>query len=105
MQRRQPTVVPYLGIDEKRFLERHQYGRVVVDLDAPRILHVADDRKATSLAGYFTTLSGAQRDGITAMARDMWEPSRHTVRAHVPDACQATSGNDPLATLGIDPLR
>ena len=49
-------------------------------------LHVADDRKVSSLAGYFAALSPEQRDGITAIAMDMWEPYRKTVRAHVPDA-------------------
>ena len=86
MRRRQPTVVPYLGIDEKSFLKRHQYVSVVVDLETPRILHVADDRKATSLTSYFTTLTDGQRDGIVAIAMDMWEPYRHTIRAQVPDA-------------------
>ncbi len=86
LQRREPTPVPYLGIDEKSFLKRHQYVSVVVDLEHARILHVADDRKASSLVPYFKTLTKAQRNGITAIAMDMWEPYRHTVRAHVPDA-------------------
>jgi transposase len=86
LARRQPTVVPYLGIDEKSFLKRHQYVSVVVDLDAPRILHVADERKAVSLVDYFRGLDDAQRTGIAAIAMDMWEPYRTTVRAHVPDA-------------------
>jgi transposase len=86
LARRQPTVVPYLGIDEKSFLKRHQYVSVVVDLDAARILHVADERKAVSLVEYFGGLDEAQRTGITAIAMDMWEPYRATVRAHVPDA-------------------
>ncbi len=86
LQRREPTPVPYLGIDAKSFLKRHQYVSVVVDLEHARILHVADDRKASSLVPYFTTLTNAQRGGIAAIAMDMWEPYRHTVRAHVPDA-------------------
>ena len=86
LARRQPSVVPHLGIDEKSFLKRHQYVSVVVDLDHRRILHVADDRKAVSLDRYFASLGAAQRAGIAAIAMDMWEPDRHTVRAHVPDA-------------------
>lgn len=50
LARRQPTVMPYLGIDEKSFLKRHQYVSVVVDLGRPRVLHVAHERTATSLA-------------------------------------------------------
>jgi transposase len=86
LARRQPAVVPHLGIDEKRFLRRHQSVRVVVDLDAARILHVADDRHAVSLVPFFEGLSDEQRTGVTAVAMDMWEPYRQTLRAHVPDA-------------------
>jgi transposase len=86
--RRQPTVVPHLGIDEKPFLKHHQYVSVVVDLDTARILHVADDRQAVSLAPFFRGLSEAQRSGITAIAMDMWEPYRKTLRAYVPEADQ-----------------
>jgi transposase len=86
LARRPATPVRYLGIDEKSFLKRHQYVTVVVDLEAKRVLHVADDRKATSLGPYFTGLSPAERDGIEAVAMDMWEPYRQTLRAHLPDA-------------------
>lgn len=86
LARRVATPVARLGIDEKSFLKRHQYVSVVVDLDQARVLHVADARKAESLAPYFAGLTPAERDGITAIAMDMWEPYRTTVRAHVPDA-------------------
>lgn len=80
------TTVKRLGIDEKSFLKRHQYVSVVVDLDRSRVLHVADDRKAESLVPYFQSLTEKERDGIEAIAMDMWEPYRKTVRAQVPDA-------------------
>lgn len=86
LQRRTAAPVAKLGIDEKSFLRRHQYVSVVVDLDQPRILHVADDRKASSLTSYFAALTPEQRSGITAIAMDMWEPYRKTVREQVPDA-------------------
>lgn len=86
LARRTRTPVARLGIDEKSFLKRYQFVSVVVDLDAVRVLHVADDRKAASLAPYFRGLTAAERDGITAIAMDMWEPYRQLVRAHVPDA-------------------
>jgi transposase len=83
-------LTPHLGIDEKSFLKRHQNVSVVVDLDTARILHVADDRQAVSLAPFFHSLSEAQRSGITAIAVDMWEPYRKTLGAHVPEADQKT---------------
>lgn len=86
LARRTPTVVPHLGVDEKSFLRRHQYVSGVADLTTPRILHMADERRAESLAAYLSGLTEAQRTGITAIAMDMWEPYRQTVRAHVPEA-------------------
>lgn len=80
------TPVTRIGIDEKSFLKRHQYVSIVVDLDRKRVLHIADDRKAESLVPYFAGLTEAERAGITAIAMDMWEPYRKTVRAHVPNA-------------------
>ena len=52
------------------------------------MLHVADDRKAVSLDGYFSGLSLAERTAIEAVAMDMWDPYRKTVRHWVPDADQ-----------------
>lgn len=86
LARRVNEPVARIGIDEKSFLKRHQYVSVVVDLVARRILYVADDRRAESLTGYFSGLSVAERSGITAIAMDMWEPYRKTVRSFIPDA-------------------
>jgi transposase len=86
LARRTRDPVARLGIDEKSFLRRHPYVSVVVDLDRACVLHVADDRKAESLAPYFAGLTPAQRAGIEAIAMDMWEPYRKTVREQVPAA-------------------
>ena len=75
-----------LGIDEHSYLKRHQYVTMVVDLDTKTVLHVADDRKATSLDAYFSGLTLAERTGIEAVAMDMWDPYRTSVRHWVPDA-------------------
>jgi transposase len=88
LARRKPTMVPHLGIDEKSSLKRYQCVSVVVDLDTPRIPHVADDRKAVSLSPFFCSSSEGQRLGITAIAMDMWETYRKTLRAYVPGVDQ-----------------
>ena len=85
LARRTREPVARLGIDEKSFLKRHQYVSIVVDLDEARVLHVADDRRADSLVPYFQGLTDAERAGIEAIAMDMWDPYRKTVRDHVPD--------------------
>jgi transposase len=58
---------------------------MVVDLDAQTVLHVADDRTAETLAEYSAGLSLEERRGIEAIAMDMWDPYRKTVRDYVPD--------------------
>jgi transposase len=85
LARRTREPVARIGIDEKSFLKRHQYVTIVVDLDEPRVLHVADDRRADSLVPYFQGLSEAERTGIEAIAMDMWDPYRKTVREQVPN--------------------
>lgn len=75
-----------LGIDEHSYLKHFQFVTMVVDLDSQHVLHVADDRTAETLASYFAGLSVEERAGITAIAMDMWDPYRKTVRAYVPDA-------------------
>ena len=86
LQRRASVAGRRLGIDEHSYLRHHQYVTMVVDLDAQTVLHVADDRKAASLDGYFRGLTLAERLGIEAIAIDMWEPYRQSVRRWVPDA-------------------
>lgn len=85
LARRTHAPVARIGIDEKSFLKRHQYVSIVVDLDEACVLHVADDRRAESLVPYFQGLTEAERNGIQAIAMDMWEPYRKTVREQVPD--------------------
>jgi hypothetical protein len=43
--------------------------------------YLADDRKQASLDGFWPTLTPAQREGITAVAMDMWEPYVQATRA------------------------
>ena len=85
LARRSREPVARIGIDEKSFLTRHQYVSIVVDLDQPRVLHVADNRRAESLVSSFGGLTEAERTGIDAIAMDMWDPSRKTGREQVPD--------------------
>jgi transposase len=74
-----------LGIDEHSYLRHFQFVTMVVDLTEQTVLHVADDRTAESLAGYFASLSLEERAAIEAIAMDMWDPYRKTVRDYVPD--------------------
>ena len=75
-----------LGIDEHSYLKHFQFVTMVVNLDEQTVLHVADDRRAESLTDDFATRSLEERTAIEAIAMDMWEPYRTTVRTWVPDA-------------------
>jgi transposase len=86
LARRGQEVVARLGVDEKAIAKRHRYLTIVADLDRPRVLYLADDRKQASLDGFWPTLTPAQRAGITAVAMDMWEPYVQSTRAHLPEA-------------------
>ena len=86
LARRRPEVVGRIGVDEKAIAKRHRYLTIVGDLEQSRVLYMADDRKQESLDGFWPTLTPAQRDGITAVAMDMWEPYVQSTRAHLPGA-------------------
>jgi len=86
LERRQAEVVREIGIDEKAFRKGHSYFTLVNDLERGRVLYVAEDRKESSLDGFWQTLTEAQRQGIEAVAMDMWDPYLRSVRGHVPEA-------------------
>ena len=46
---------------------------------------MADDRRAERLVPYVKGLPDAERPGIEAIAMEMWDPYRQTVREQVPD--------------------
>jgi len=66
----------------------HKYMTMVNDLTRGRVLYVAEDRKQESLDGFWGTLTEAQREGIEAVAIDMWDPYVSSVREHVTAADQ-----------------
>jgi transposase len=86
LHRRQAEPIRHLGVDEKAYRKGHKYFTLVNDLDRGRVLYVAEDRKQESLDGFWGTLTKGQRDGIEAVAMDMWDPYVASVREHVAGA-------------------
>lgn len=86
LQRRKVEPVSQIGIDEKAFRKGHNYMTVVNDLTGSRVLYVAEERKQSSLDGFWATLTPEQLAGIEAVAMDMWDPYVASVREHVPEA-------------------
>jgi transposase len=86
LNRRKAELVKHIGIDEKAFRKGHRYLTLVNDLDRSRVLYVAEDRKQSSLDGFWATLNSEQRDAIEAVAMDMWDPYIASTQEHLPEA-------------------
>ncbi len=63
-----------LGVDETSFQRRHEYVTVVTDLDSQCVVYVADDRKKSSLKGFYEGLGYIGRLRLEVIAMDMWAP-------------------------------
>jgi transposase len=68
-------------------LERgYKYLTLVCDLDAGTVEYLADDRQQGNLDGYYQGLSEEQRQGIEAVAMDIWNPYIASTKSYVPEA-------------------
>jgi len=63
-----------LAVDEIAVRRGHRYLTVVIDYLSGRVLFVGKDRKAQTLMDFFDQMSLEQRQGIKAVAMDMWDP-------------------------------
>lgn len=86
LERRQAEPVAQIGVDEKAFRKGHKYLTLVNDLARGRVLYVAEDRKQSSLDGFWQTLSAEQSTAIEVVAMDMWDPYVISVRENLPGA-------------------
>ena len=86
LQRREAETVRQIGVDEKAFRKGQSYLTLVNDLVRGRVLYVAEERRQSSLDGFWGTLTAEQIAGIEAVAMDMWDPYVASVREHVPGA-------------------
>lgn len=87
-ERKGQRVIKQVGVDEKAFRKGQSYVTVVCDLERATVEHVADGRTTESLAGYYAALSEPQRQGIEAVAMDMWEPYVQATLDGLPGAAQ-----------------
>ena len=86
LARREADPVKYIGVDEKAFRKGHNYLTIVNDLERSRVLYVAEERKKSSLDGFWPTLTQKQLEGIEGVAMDMWDPFVNSVLNHLPAA-------------------
>ena len=88
LARREAEPLKYIGVDEKAFRKGHGYTTIVKDLQRSRVLYVAEERKESSLDGFWQTLTEERKNGIDGVAVDMCDPYISSVCNHPPDADQ-----------------
>jgi len=82
-ERKERRVPALLGVDEKAAAKGQTYITVVSDLERGTVEYISDERKQASLDGYFEAMTEDERNGIRAVAMDMWEPYVLSVRQYL----------------------
>lgn len=78
--------VTKIGVDEKAVAKGHRYLTLVCDLEKATVEYIGEDRKQASLEAYYAGLTAKQREGIEAVAMDMWEPYIQATEAQIAEA-------------------
>jgi transposase len=86
LERRQLERLKYLGMDEKSFRRGQSCVTLLTDLEESRVLDVVEERTAEAAGQFWDMLSAEQKQGVEAVAVDMWEPFIQTIQTQVPDA-------------------
>lgn len=86
LEQRQLDELKHLGMDEKSFKRGQSYISLLTDLDESRVLDVVEERTAAAADRLWETLTPEQKQGVEAVALDMWEPFIQTAQQQVPDA-------------------
>mgnify|MGYP000069473716 CR=1 FL=1 len=86
LQRREATSIQYLGIDEKSIARGHKYATVLNDLSGSRVWEVVEGRKQEDADGVWESLTPEQRQGVQAIAMDMWPAFENSAGHALPNA-------------------
>lgn len=86
LERRSLEGLTYAGLDEKSFGRGHDYVSVLHDLKERRVLDVVPERTREAAEALWETIPATQRQGLKAVALDMWEPYMEATRQAAPQA-------------------
>jgi transposase len=75
-----------LAMDEIALRKGHNYMTVVMDYFSGRIVWMGENRNKETLDAFFAELTAKQKQGIKAVAIDMWEPFINRIKHHCPNA-------------------
>lgn len=86
LDRRSLEGLSYVGLDEKSFGKGHDYVSIMHDVMGRRVLDGVPERTRKAADALWGAIPEAQRQGLAAVAADMWEPYLEATRAAVPRA-------------------
>jgi len=75
-----------LAIDEIAVKKGHNYMTVVLDYDTGRVVWMGKGRQNATIDAFFEAMPIEVREGIEAVAIDMWEPYINAVKRWCPNA-------------------
>ncbi len=86
LARREDQPLPHLGLDEKAIAKGHRYATILNDLESGRVIEVVPERTREAAAELPRQLPLEQREGIKAVAMDMWSAYISAVEDVLPSA-------------------
>lgn len=86
LTRRQLEGLKHWGMDEKSFKRGQSYITLLTDLEESRVLDVVEERTVAAADQWWASLSPEQKQGVEAVAVDMWEPFIQAIQKQVPEA-------------------
>lgn len=86
LDRRKIEQIKHVGIDEKSFLKGHSYVSLLTDLDQGRVLELTPDRDEKAANTLLKTINDEQKEGVIAIAMDMWPAFMNAAREVLPKA-------------------
>ena len=86
MARRKADKIEHLGLDEKSTERGHSYASILTDIDSSRVLDVIPKRTLVAATELLNTLTPEQREGVKAIAMDMWPGFMSAARNCLPNA-------------------
>ena len=84
--RREDEPITKVGVDEKSFRRGHVYASILNDLENNRVWDLVEGRTTQNAKKLFETLSKEQRDGVEAVAMDMWAAFENAATELLPNA-------------------
>ena len=86
LYRRLLDEVTHVGIDEKSFLKGHHYASLLYDINGKRVIEVVENRTKEAATELLKSLPEEVKEGIEAVAVDMWDPFLSAIKENLPNA-------------------